>query len=147
MSRGITLRHQFVEHIPSELEDGTVYVSILFATAAHKCCCGCDGLVITPLTPTDWTLIFDGETISLSPSIGNWSFECRSHYWVKRNKVEWSKNWSREEIQAGRARDVVKKKRYYDTTSSHGHTAEQPKTPLAKKARTGFWRKLASWFK
>ncbi|MFC4855982.1 DUF6527 family protein [Actinophytocola glycyrrhizae] len=24
---------------------------------------------------------FNGETVSLSPSIGNWSFPCRSHYY------------------------------------------------------------------
>jgi len=44
--------HEFVEHLPHELEEGRIYVSILFATAAHKCCCGCGNEVVTPLSPT-----------------------------------------------------------------------------------------------
>ncbi len=71
MKRETALTHEFVEYIPEHLKDGTVYVSIPFATAAHKCCCGCGKEVVTPLTPTDWQLTFDGETISLEPSIGN----------------------------------------------------------------------------
>ena len=59
---------------PDELEQGTIYVSIRFATASHLCCCGCGNKVVTPIRPTDWKLIFDGKTISLDPSIGNWSF-------------------------------------------------------------------------
>jgi len=76
MTRQETLRHEFVEHIPEELEEGVLYVSITYATAAHKCACGCGREVITPFTPTDWKMTFDGETISLAPSIGNWNFEC-----------------------------------------------------------------------
>lgn len=29
------LRHEFVEHIPTQLEDGTIYISVQFATAVH----------------------------------------------------------------------------------------------------------------
>ena len=67
---------EFVEFIPKELEDGVVYVSVTYATAVHKCCSGCGNKVVTPISPTDWTLIFDRDTISLDPSIGNWSFPC-----------------------------------------------------------------------
>src|SRR5439155_2934574 len=98
MKRETTLTHEFVEYIPQDLKDATVYVSIPFATAAHRCCCGCGKEVVTPISPTDWQLTFDGETISLEPSIGNWSFECQSHYWIKRNKVKWARRWSQREI-------------------------------------------------
>src|SRR5260370_37386549 len=76
------LRHEFVEFIPDSehMEEQTLYVSMQFATVIHKCCCGCGKEVITPLSPTDWKLIFYGKTISLDPSIGNWSFECHLHY-------------------------------------------------------------------
>jgi hypothetical protein len=54
-------------------QQDTIYISIRFATVGHKCCCGCGREVITPLSPTDWSLTSDGETVSLHPSIGNWS--------------------------------------------------------------------------
>lgn len=82
-----TLTHEFVKFAPETLEDGVVYVSIDFATAVHACCCGCGNRVVTPLSPRDWKLNFDGETISLRPSIGNWNFPCRSHYWITHNGV------------------------------------------------------------
>ncbi len=99
----VILRHEFVEIIPDLLRDGVVYVSVLYATAVHKCCCGCGGEVVTPISRTDWQLTFDGESISLHPSIGNWSFACQSHYWIRRNEVRWAPRWSQERIAAGRA--------------------------------------------
>lgn len=109
----VRMRHEFVEHIPQELREGTLYVSIQFSTAVHKCCCGCGNEVVTPLTPTDWKLIFDGETVSLSPSIGNWSFQCQSHYWIDHGNIRWAPRWSQEEIDDGRARDREAKNEYF----------------------------------
>lgn len=116
----VTLSYEFVEHIPDILKEQTVYVSIPYATVAHKCCCGCGSEVITPLSPTDWSLIFDGESISLTPSIGNWGFECQSHYWIKNNRVEWARQWSQEEIVFGRMQDSQIKGHYF---SNKGHTS------------------------
>jgi len=82
MKRITHLTHEFVESFPGKLEDGKVYVSIKFATSTHKCCCGCGNQVVTPISRIGWKLIFDGESISLDPSIGNWSFPCKSHYWI-----------------------------------------------------------------
>lgn len=107
------LRHEFVEYIPDHLTEGTIYLSIAFATAAHKCCCGCGNIVITPFSPTDWKLTFDGESISLDPSIGNWSFPCKSHYWISRNRVRWASQWSQKQIDAGRVRDRLSKEKYF----------------------------------
>jgi hypothetical protein len=107
------LRHEFVEFIPERIEDGVVYVSIPYATAAHMCCCGCGTKVVTPITPTDWKLIFDGETISLYPSIGNWGFPCRSHYWIRNDRVEWSYQMSQKKVQEGRSLDRMAKAQYY----------------------------------
>lgn len=58
-----------------------------YATSAHSCCCGCGEEVITPFTPTDWKITFDGKTNSLRPSIGNRALKCRSHYVIDRGKV------------------------------------------------------------
>jgi hypothetical protein len=109
------LRHEFVEYVPDSLEDRTIYVSVAFSTVVHKCCCGCGNEVITPLSPTDWKMIFDGKTISLKPSIGNWSFDCKSHYWIVRNRVKWARRWSQKKIDGERARDSSAKKRYFDS--------------------------------
>ncbi len=87
------------------MEDGVIYVSVDYATAIHKCCCGCGNEVVTPLSPTDWELTFDGKTISLYPSIGNWNFQCRSHYWIIRNTVEWCPKWDTKQINKKKGRD------------------------------------------
>ena len=116
MKRMLTLTHEFVEFLPDTLEDGKVYISIPYATVTHRCCCGCGNEVVTPLTPTDWKLIFDGQTISLDPSVGNWSFPCQSHYWIKKNNVKWDHQWSDAEVAAGRAHDQASKQDYFGTS-------------------------------
>jgi hypothetical protein len=132
------LKHEFVEFIPDQLKNGTIYISIPYATVVHKCCCGCGTEVVTPLSPTDWTLVFDGESISLDPSIGNWSFACKSHYWIRRNRVRWAEQWSEERIKLARSHERAAKERYFDDL----HSAEEKDT--AKSARR-FWRRIREW--
>lgn len=144
MKPSVSLRHEFVEYIPSDLKDGTIYVSMTFATAVHKCCCGCGNEVVTPLSPTDWKLIFDGVSITLHPSIGNWSFDCQSHYFMRRNQVIWAPKWSQEEIDIGRARERSAKKGYFESAdAAHDYMAQENLGSLeSSKAKNGFWRKL-----
>ncbi len=104
---------RFVQFVPEILEEGILYVSIEYATVAHRCCCGCGQEVVTPLSPTDWTITFNGESVSLYPSIGNWSFGCRSHYWIENNRVSAAGEWSDEEVDAGRKWDKLQKARYF----------------------------------
>lgn len=110
MKRAIAFTHEFVDTVPEQLRDGVLYISIGFATAIHLCACGCRNEVVTPLSPTDWILNFDGETVSLSPSIGNWGLPCRSHYWIRRDKIRWSWPWTEKQIRAARAQDIRMKK-------------------------------------
>jgi hypothetical protein len=119
------LTPQFVEVMPDVLQDGVLYVSMVYALTAHRCACGCGEEVITPLSPNDWHLQFDGEHVSLTPSIGNWNFACRSHYWVKGNRIRWAGDMSQARIDGGRVRDRVEKAAYYadDPTAS----IDQPK--------------------
>lgn len=100
-----SISHEFVEFIPEALAPNTLYVSIQFATAAHCCFCGCGTKVVTPIHPTAWQLLFDGDTVSLRPSIGNWSFRCRSHYWINKDRVIWAAPMTQAEIERGRSRD------------------------------------------
>ncbi len=115
-----SVRHEFVEFIPEELEEGTLYVSIPYATASHRCCCGCGAKVVTPLTPTDWRVTFDGETVSLDPSIGNWGLQCQSHYFIDRGRVVWGRRWTAREINEAREADRLAKERYFAAIREDG---------------------------
>jgi len=140
--------HRFVERVPSPLEDGVIYVSIAFGTVIHKCCCGCGDKVVTPLTPVDWAVVYDGQSISLYPSIGRWDAPCQSHYWIDRNRVIWSGKWSPAQVDAGRAAEARARAAYYDEDFA------KPEPPLAPPAlsstatkppgaspRESFWRR------
>ena len=96
-NRRRSLTVEFVKSVPERLADGVLYVSVEFATAVHLCGCGCRNEVVTPLSRrTGWKLLFDGETVSLTPSIGNWSFPCRSHYFITENNVLWAREIERQ---------------------------------------------------
>jgi hypothetical protein len=148
MNPEILLKHQFVEFIPDDLEQGTIYISIRFATASHLCCCGCGNKVVTPIRPTDWKLIFDGKTVSLDPSIGNWSFPCQSHYFIRNNRIKWAPKWSGEQIERGRTHDNYAKEGYFGASDV---SAEAPiKDDAAKvesgKKQKGLWQTVKNWF-
>jgi hypothetical protein len=114
MRRVTVFRFEFVEFIPGVLEHDVLYISIPYATASHLCACGCGNKVVTPFSPTDWKLIFEGKTVSLTPSIGNWSFACQSHYWIVRNRVRWASKMTEEKIEEARSEDRNRKLEYYD---------------------------------
>src|SRR3546814_6526572 len=71
----------------------------------HLCACGCGNEVALPLSPTDWRLTYDGQSISVRPSIGSWSLPCRSHYFIDGGRVVWAGDWTDAEIAHGRALD------------------------------------------
>src|SRR5215813_9009199 len=105
MSRQTHLQAEFVEFIPDRLEPGNLYISRQYSTAVHLCCCGCGLEVVTPLNPAKWRLMESKGSVSLYPSIGNWSFPCQSHYWITKGRVEWAGTLSPERIAAIRSRD------------------------------------------
>lgn len=117
-----TLEHKFVRNAPRELEPGILYISLEYATAIHSCCCGCGERVITPLSPTDWKMTYDGETISLSPSVGNWNQRCQSHYIISRSRVLECRPWSVEEVESEQCRDKLAKAAYYKQLENCGNS-------------------------
>lgn len=137
------LAHRFVRSIPKELEPGVLYMSMEYATAIHSCCCGCGSQVVTPLSPTDWQMSFDGESISLSPSIGNWSFPCRSHYFIKKGKIVEAGQWESKQVEAGRKQDRLNKARFYQTEKdlSVVKIKDESNKPINK----GLLKKLWLW--
>ena len=103
------LAHQFVTSFPAVLEAGVLYVSIEYDTSSHLCACGCLNQVVLPLHPTAWRVTYDGETVSMSPSVGNWSFQCRSHYWIERGRIRWAPTWTDAQVAAGRSRTLLER--------------------------------------
>lgn len=118
--RRTLIKHEFVEYVPSELAEGVLYVSIPYSIAVHRCACGCGNKVVTPITPADWQLLFDGDSVSLTPSIGNWGFPCRSHYWIKSDVIRWSGAWTDDEVAAGRRRDDRDREVYFARRAEAG---------------------------
>lgn len=97
---------QFIESAPSELSEGVLYISERYRTALHNCCCGCRTKVVTPLNPAGWSYTLKSGTVTLRPSIGNWSFDCRSHYLITRGKVVWLEGMSERQIKYVKKKDT-----------------------------------------
>lgn len=142
--RHARLEHRFVKHLPEKLDPGVLYISMDYATAAHSCCCGCGEEVVTPFTPTDWKMTFDGETVSLWPSVGNWTLPCRSHYVIKQGKAVEAGPWTDAQIVAERERDRAAKALHYGAPTPHEPAAPPPVGP-AKAAREGLWDRIRRW--
>lgn len=139
------LEHRFCKHIPESLEPGVLYVSMEYATAAHSCCCGCGEEVVTPFTPTDWKMTFDGRAISLWPSVGNWTLPCQSHYIVREGAVTQARPWTDEEIAAERRRDRAAKARYYGTAVRTELCGERSADSREGSGGNCWWRRAWNW--
>ena len=105
MSRVTHLQPEFVKFMPESFASGKIYVSRRYSTASHLCCCGCGLRGVTPFKPANWSLSESNGAVSLHPSIGNWSFPCKSHYWIEGNRVRWAGAMSPAAIAEVRARD------------------------------------------
>lgn len=143
-----TIAHLFVEDIPDDLEPNKLYVSIAYKTAVHKCCCGCGHEVVTPISPTDWELRFNGTAVSLSPSIGNWSFPCKSHYWIDKGRVRWAATMSDSQIRAVRDLDRRTKDQFYGEHLAGNAVETVPLRASAPAAvrEPGLLTRLKSWW-
>jgi hypothetical protein len=141
MFRHTKLEHKFVHFIPEQLEPGVIYISMEYATAAHSCCCGCGEQVVTPFTPTDWKLTFDGEKISLWPSIGNWNFRCRSHYIIRNSQVLGAEPWNDRKVEHGRRRDKWQKQEHYTDKSDCTERKQNGEKPGGDES-TGLWDRI-----
>lgn len=122
--RTTALNPVFTKSIPATPVAETLYVSMEYRTAVHLCACGCGTKVVTPLGPNDWILTFDG-TVSLSPSVGNGQQECRSHYYIRKDRVDWMPRIDAAATTAALARDQA----------AHSQTSAIPKT------REPWWRR------
>jgi hypothetical protein len=137
-----SLEPRFVDSAPQTLEQGILYVSIRHRSVLHLCACGCGHEVVTPLAPHRWQLIFDGETVSLEPSVGNSILPCRSHYYVTRNQVDWHLPMTDRGIELARGRDQR------DLEAALGRESEVvSKRPDAHFAQLTLWGRLVRRFR
>ena len=81
---------EFVDEIPEKISEGYLYLCLPYNAVIHKCACGCGEIISTPLDKKHgWIMQYDGEEVTLSPSIGNGSYKCRSHYFIRGNNIVW----------------------------------------------------------
>ncbi len=106
MRQVAALRPEFVELMPATIEPAVLYVSMEHRVTKHLCASGCGEVVVLPLHPAQWRLTFDGEHVSLEPSVGNADLACRAHYFITKNEVRWARPLSAKQGQVGRQRDV-----------------------------------------
>lgn len=130
------IRLQRVHLLPKDLETGVLYVSEEFNIAVHLCPCGCGSKIRTPLGPTEWSFKETPSGPTLHPSVGNWQQACKSHYWITQGKVNWSNQWTTEQIEAGRSAEEARRKAYYEEMYS------QNNSPLAR-----IWKWIKELFK
>ena len=139
-----SLSPSFVDFIPPTLDEGVLYISIRYRTASHLCACGCGFKATTPIRPPQWHLYFDGDAVSLWPSVGSWQFPCRSHYWIKGNAIRWCEPWTEEQIAAGRKRDADDVQRYFESMDSKLNLGTLQDVDVDAKASTvlRFWKRM-----
>lgn len=136
MSRAYELTPVFTTEIPRELQPGKLYISIEYTMVSHLCACGCGREVVTPLHPARWALTYNGQHVSMWPSIGNWHSPCRSHYVIERNRVVWAGLWSRERVRAARTRDRAALEDFYEETHSPQASASPAHSDWPKERRS-----------
>ena len=124
------IQHQFVEFVPEKLEPGRLYVSPEYNTANHLCACGCGFEVVTILGPADSSITYNGRGVSISTSIGNSNFPCKSHYWIEDDSVLWEARMTPQLTALSRARDKAAKAREY-RKPGQGGVARPPEEVVA----------------
>lgn len=121
MRRAQRLIPVFVKEIPvhEELSQGQLYISMQYGVIVHYCPCRCGSLSELTLAPERWRLTYDGETVSLSPSVGNSRLKCRSHYWIENNRVIWCRPMStRASALAQKREDRVREEKYRESQTA-----------------------------
>jgi hypothetical protein len=133
---------EFVETVPEQLEEGRLYISVRFRTASHLCACGCGSRVVTPIRPPKWKFTYDGENVSLFPSVGRWKLPCRSHYWIREGKVDWARQYTDREIEGVARKDARDLHAYY--SGDHDQDQDMQDTEETAGFFSRLWARLKS---
>lgn len=87
---------------------------------------------------------FNGDSVSLYPSVGNWNLRCRSHYVVRDGRVIEAPKWTKEQIEAGRRRDKDALADYFEDRQKISARVETA-APAAVPPERGLWCRLKDW--
>ena len=160
MPRLSRFEHRFVDSFPKPLEMGVLYVSVRFRTAAHLCACGCGNKVVTPFSPAGWSMRFDGESVTLAPSVGNGRIPCRSHYFIEKDQVIWSYAMTDDLTAESQGRDAAARARYYGAQPHANAGPHAATTPIPARPKTHLvpapepqpdrltrWARMRAWLK
>ena len=106
MKPRLKIIYEFVSTLPKTLDYGVLYISEQYRTTAHLCACGCRYEVQLALGAGAWSYQIDGNNrISMSPSIGNSSYPCKSHYFIAIGSIAWCTDMTPGLIAAARFAD------------------------------------------
>lgn len=79
-----------------KLENGVLYIDDSSPYVEFLCPCGCGRVTMIPtnrnyecIQHPYWDISESNGTVSLSPSIYSTGFDCKSHYFIKENKIIW----------------------------------------------------------
>lgn len=137
-----TFRPDLVESTPKPLEPGVLYISERFKTAIHLCACGCGEKVVTPLNPAAWSVRMTGGQATLQPSIGNWSMACKSHYFIRNNRVVWARPISPQAVKKVFAADRAAQNHFFSRKTTQTVATPAHDSPPSTKP---IWRHLWDW--
>lgn len=137
------VRPEYVTQLPDTLEDGVLYICEEFDLTAHKCCCGCGEDVHNKLSPAKWRLTkMPNGSVSLDPSIGNWKYACKSHYWIQKNRVINAGPMSAWKIRGIQQRDRQDRDRYIAQINAQIDPTNEQTMNLWKRTRVLISRTL-----
>ncbi|MGY5352002.1 DUF6527 family protein [Wenyingzhuangia sp. IMCC45533] len=93
-----TYRLEYVKQSPEFLKDNIVYVEcnidkFEYWYVVFKCPCGCKEQIVLNLfkdVKPNWDLKKDKKYFSIYPSVFR-TVNCKSHFWMKKNKIVWCK--------------------------------------------------------
>lgn len=138
MNRVSHFEPKFVELMPKVLESGILYVSTTYLLMVHLCACGCKEKVVLPIHPKQWRFTYNGDDVTVRPSVGNIETACNSHYWIINGDVEWSTDISSTEAARKRTRDQQEVSRYSDKPKFNSNSQHVSKKSL--------WDRIITFF-
>ena len=83
---------EFTDGTP--LQDGVLYVVDNSPYVEYNCPCGCGRVVTLPTKKHSngydgWEFREEDGKVTLSPSVLSSGFDCKSHYFIRGNRIDW----------------------------------------------------------
>ena len=130
------IRPRFVESIPpGRPPAGEFLISIKYGMGVLRCPCGCGNTMDVNIEPHRWSIKWDGEHISVCPSISSDWMGCRSHYWVRRNRIVWGYPISRTAEEKKEKEEAKARERIYKPKSFVGNIWRKMGQMTGRKAK------------